>query len=721
MSTQASYLAFIQAAFAAEQGRVEEEIQKWRSQFSDSSLFGYSPLRFPLHLGAVAAYLFEQTGNASLAQQAARLLLRTRDLTEVYPETARARRPEYEGLPVPPLDPMFDPLLYGPAVERIRAQVAPDEYARLGEIAADSLELIWRFPEWGGHNRAMLRAASLAVCARAFPSHSRSANWQDMARELAEESWGRWSIEDTMMYQSHWLRAMIQYAEAFNLAEFNDFLQPRFTLKSMVQMLSPLGILPSYGDSHWMTHSSWEWLALLEWGARTYRDPTMKWAARRIWEERSQAESPNLYAGLVLILAHRWCDDSVPAAQPASTTDALDDLVLKKLVFRSSWDKQAAYACVNYRDEGDYARVTRDYLRTTLAVSAEKMHHGHSDEGSFAMLVHNGTLLLDESGYRESPPDGIYRADRFHNRLVWRSNAGLPGQDPWELFANNGHYRPARTERLYQTHLLDAQISRIRTSDEDAGLAWDRSIAFFPDLPAWLVIDTVLPGRAGPRTLGLLWWTNTVLARGQLSYGGSWFDTWIEQVHDWKNAQHAHLHILLPAIPGQNTPATIQTHRRDFQDEQLICASWRGETHPGQPLVFASVLWPHAPEAHDLPEVEFLPGLPDRRGAAVRLKWQGEERLLGTLTDLSTGLLAEDIRPRYTAAGRSTAYGPIQSDAAFVYARTAPGRRQAGFINGTFLEYAGHKLHQAPVSSMFQEDAGDLPGLPARFRWQTDF
>jgi hypothetical protein len=162
----------------------------------------------------VAAYLYEQTGRQAYARQAAELFLRYREFTAVYPQSARGRRPEYSGAALPPLDCVFDPIVFAPAVERIRPELSPAEDAQLAEIMADSLAMVWRFPEWGGHNRAMLRAASLAVCARAFPAHPYAGDWIAMSDELAEESWGRWSIEDAMMYQSHWLRAMIHYSEA---------------------------------------------------------------------------------------------------------------------------------------------------------------------------------------------------------------------------------------------------------------------------------------------------------------------------------------------------------------------------------------------------------------------------------------------------------------------------------------------------------------------------
>ncbi|MBM4457464.1 MAG: hypothetical protein FJ011_06805 [Chloroflexi bacterium] len=740
-------LAFIRSAYQQEHSRLDVEIEKWRGQFRSNlaynALLGYSSPKWPLHLAAVAAFLHERSGDPELAAQAAGILLRYREWIAEMPNEAAAARPESaEG--VPPLDGVFDPVVFAAACERLQPAIAAGDYRELAQIAADSLRLIWRFPEWGGHNRAMLRAASLATCGRAFADHPDAPAWNAMADELAEESWGRWSIEDAMMYQSHWVRALILYAEARGrAAELAEFSQPRMHLRAMPQLISPLGILPDFGDSHWLVHSPWEWLACLEWGARHYRDATMKWAAGCIWAERQPHETPNIYAAHVLTLAWRWCDDAMPAHFPSDTADALDDLVAKKIVFRTGWDPGATYACLNYRDEGDYGRIARDYLRTNLAVSAEKMHHGHADEGSISLLIHDGTILLHESGYREDPPDGVYRADIYHNRLVWRpgivtgrgdparSPAGAGGVDARPVptcsvrdLMDNGHYKPVRTERLYQTRLGDAQISRVRMGDEREGIAWDRTIFFLRELPCWVVVDAAVALRAGPRTFGLLWWTTDVLAQGP-----AWSDTHIRRIRAWENRRAAALRIITPEIPGQTIITAQETLRRCFQDEIALASLWRGHHEAGRAVNFVTALWPHPyssparasppTEPAPAPQVEVLSSDPPGRGIAVRLTWGGETRLLATLNDLGASWLQDEVRPRYAFEQGKTAYGALVTDAALAYLRSSD-RVWAGFVNGTRLDYEGAALYCSPLNAMFQEDRTDRPGAAARFRWQSD-
>jgi len=335
MSTKAEYLGFIEAAYEREKGCFEEEFTRGLGQVKNPQpLFGYIPPRWMLDFGATCAFLFTYNYQLHFAEQAKNALFFYREWLKYLPAGAAQERPEYsEGMA--PLEPVFYPVIFVPAVECIRDTLSSSELEILVGILADSLRPIWRFPEWGGHNRAMLRAAGLALSASAFPEHAEANLWATMADELAEESWGRWSIEDTMLYQAHWLRALVIYAEARDRVQvLKDMIQPRMHLKAITQLVSPLGILPDYGDSHWLMHSHWEWAACLEWGARAYRDQAMKWTADRIFRGR-QADIPDAYLATVAALAWMWCDESLPEATPVNQDDALDDLAIKKKVWRT--------------------------------------------------------------------------------------------------------------------------------------------------------------------------------------------------------------------------------------------------------------------------------------------------------------------------------------------------------------------------------------------------
>jgi hypothetical protein len=342
------------------------------------------------------------------------------------------------------------------------------------------------------------------------------------------------------------------------------------------------------------------------------------------------------------------------------------------------------------------------------------MHHGHADEGSIALLVHDGTVLLHESGYREAPPDGMYRADVYHNRLIWRPGTLDPSALPAALM-DRGHYVPARTERLYHTRLGEADIARVRITDDAQGVTWDRSVFFLADLPCWVVVDAARALADAEHTFALLWWTTDVLG-----CGADWADTHIGAIQDWQNARNAALRIITPDIAEQPTLQASATFRRAFQNEVLLASTCRSTA--GRTINFVTVLWPHPHEPRQEDEglqVEVIPSEPAGRGIGVRLKWRGETRLLATLNDLAAGVTTEDVRPRYNFERGKAVYGPLLTDGAFAYVRETADP-WAGFINGTRLDYAGKTLYAGLPHAMFQEDRTDRPGVPARFRWESN-
>jgi hypothetical protein len=717
MPTRKELEQIVEKAYLLEKDRFGEEIQHGRQQAKEASaLFGFMPNGWFLNYASTCSFLYRVNGDPIFARQARDGLFYYQDWLNDLPGDASSLRPEYAS-GVPPMEPVFQPVVFLPVVKRIQDTLSAADLAILADLVSRSFTPVWRFPEWGGHNRAMLRAAGLALAAQIFPGHPESVHWTRLADELAEESWGRWSIEDAMLYQPHWLRALVRYAEARSREEeLRDFIQPRIYLKAITQLLSPLGILPDFGDSHWLMHSHWEWMACLEWGARSYRDPSMKWAAQRIFES-IRTDSPDVYTASVALLAWEWCDESVPSRPPLNKDDALDDLLQKKIVWRTGWNPEAAYACLNYRDEGDYARVARDYLRQTLAVSAEKMHHGHADEGSFTMLVQDRTLLLHESGYRENPPDGIYRAAPYHNRLVWRKGHQPAGQSQLAFLIGDGSYHPTRTERLYQTRLGDIEYCRIRTTDENEGLVWDRSVIFLERYPCWIVADGVRSTVSAQRSLSTIWWTTAILGQGE-----DWFDTHIDAIQDWKNRRNSSLWIGLPVIPGQDQSRSVEPHRRSFQNELALIHTWNGAHESGFFIHFVSVLWPHR-QADTIPvQGEIFTAVastPYGRGIGISMRWRNEERLFGVLSDLECGVGQEENQPVYTTEAGLTGYGTLNSDAAFCAWRKQGEAEWAGFINGTRLEVKDRTLYQGLPHGMFQQNRTARPGIPKRFRWET--
>jgi hypothetical protein len=103
----------------------------------------------------------------------------------------------------------------------------------------------------------------------------------------------------------------------------------------------------------------------------------------------------------------------------------------------------------------------------------------------------------------------------------------------------------------------------------------------------------------------------------------------------------------------------------------------------------------------------------------VRLHWNGDERIIGTLNDLTVGFGQDNIRPTCTAELALTEYGEVRSDAAFVMVRKNQQGLWAGFINSTFMSYSNRVLYEGLPHPLFQENKQARQGVPARFRRES--
>jgi hypothetical protein len=229
-------------------------------------------------------------------------------------------------------------------------------------------------------------------------------------------------------------------------------------------------------------------------------------------------------------------------------------------------------------------------------------------------------------------------------------------------------------------------------------------------------MDTVFETRPELRTYSSMWWSMEMLNRGQ-----NWFETYVSHFVDWQNPKNAGLLLVFPQLPDPEFRIEVEHTRRSYQEETAIETIWSGKAQTGKPINFIAVLWPHDFDDQDparAAAVKLVRSIPSGRGLAVSIDWQGTHRLLTTLNDLSVSWLQEEIRPRYRAENGSVAFGPVSSDAAFTYTRKQGESISTGLINGTRLAYHGRVLFQALECGMFQENATQVPGIAARFRWE---
>lgn len=714
-------LAEVEAGWRASLEPATQADRTWRE------LFGYAPPGRALQLAQLAAFLYATEGREEDALRAAHLLVRMAGYREQVPAELVGSRVEYaDGLPAVPS--FFHLADYAEAWERVRGCRAIDAATRrtVDEALAGSADFVFVFPEWGAHNRAMLRAVGLAQTARTLPAHPRAETWRRMAAALAEDSLGGWEIEDAQVYHPIWLFALLRYAEVAGRPEVFTSLQVRYYLRYFLELLDPRGAVPDFGDG-WWDGSLARTYACLEWGAARLADPELRWGARRVYGAMGpDPGDPSLARALLFArLAGRMDPDLGSREPPLTSGPVLDDVIGKKLVLRDGRGPDDRYLLLNFRDEGDWGVLQRDYLRQTLAVEEEKMHHGHSDEGALVLFMQGGSVLLHDAGYRDvapSGPHGAYRADLFHNRLVARPRAREAGQDLFELLADSGAYRPTRTELVDFVRFEEVTYARVRVDALGAGYVWDRTL-ILPHGPPWVVVvDTLRVTEPGPRTFAALW------AVGELLESGPGFALGATtRVGDRELPSARQLALLFPGRTAAPEAFPLVRHRRR---EQVLCAVQSGVYDPGARLSFATVLWPVDPGVDPrvlADRVRLL--VADPPGVAVALAIDdaddedgGEARWTLLLkADLTLGLTEADVRPRYDPrAGRVESDG-LATDADLLVVHRAGGVARWWATDMTHVRIDGRVAMQARPMQFFQTSGrSDVVGRAKWRRWEGE-
>ncbi|MBO9604899.1 MAG: hypothetical protein J7639_03060 [Paenibacillaceae bacterium] len=754
---KADYQAYVAQAAALGRSELEEKVAAWRRSYSPDTFLGmYAAPSAVVVQAQLEAFLYRATGLREHAEQARRHLLGVGDYRAIVPPEVIARHPEYAA-GIPALEACFQLPFY------IHGYLAIQGSGVLGEADEDaiaetirgSIACTLHFPEWGAHNRSMLRVWALALAVRALAGREgegwrRTLNgWAHMRDVLAEESWGGWSIEDAQSYLPFWLVSCIEYSvHTGREPAYFRMPQTKYYFDFVAGLATGYGQIPDFGDANFNTN--WHiWLACLEKGAAVYKCGLMKDAAARIaaFGLADQPVSPGIAA--YLALACDWADDTVPPERPqGGSGELLEDLVGKKIVFRGGGEgdgesesaggrEDETYLLYNYRDEGDYALVARDNLRTTLPVPAEKMHHGHSDENAVLFLAAKRTILLHDGGYREQVPNGKYRADLYHNRLVFRDGeraAPLRAGAVYDALHDDGRYRRVRTEKLHFRRFAPLDYARTRLYDEGRKLVWDRMIAYLKQAGVFLVVDTVLAQADGHMTTANVWHTGLAEAVGA---GG--FATRVPFVHrgigcrnPYVNADELALLVEFPLAAGRVIGS--ERIRRNYGEGVMLYEAETKRFQPGDRSTFVTVLTPYArskpAEGHvGRVIVTHAPAA----GDALALRYDGADGAsplhLAYKLDLGIGIGAPIFAggPQFTRESGTIVYGDgggdsgggnggdgIMTDADFAYAAEDGAY---GFVNGSGLTFRGRERFAAPLRSTFRFGANDF--VPTVSKWRA--
>ena len=722
-SPREAYLRLALAAYENSLASCENRIEEWRRGYKPTEKTGYCPPAEPAWLANLAASLYNLTGHDAYAREAVRLLARQHEFKSAFPESLRATRPEY-ARGVPTVIDFFQLPYFARAYLYVRNAPCMTDDARkvIERSIAESADFILYHAEWGPMNRAMLRAEGLMLAAEACPEHPAAADWRKLASLTAADSRGQWSEEDSMIYQPVWISSLIRYADLVDDPSLYAVHTVSHYFEYFLRLLSPAGMIPDYGDARW--NESWaEYIACLERGAKEYKRGDMKWAASRILKDMVPWFGGALDArmGIALADAYRWADDTIQPQTPyAGSQEAMDDLIGKKIVFRNGWDRDADYMMLNYRDEGPYARVPRDYLRQTIPVEEEKMHHGHADENAICLLMSGGSVLLHDGGYRDEIPSGrfgAYRADYFHNRLVVRPYKKHADQPLFEFLRNSGGYCPVRTEKIDFFTSEDVDVSRTRLLDDQLGYTSDRVIVYVKPNELYLVFDIVTFHRDGYYTLATLWHATHVLDQGDNSFVTA-VDTVAGRTLPKTKA------LLIAFLEGGDRRSGVFDIRRHRQDESAVYQTLASHYHAGHRETFVTALIPHrrgADVAARLGALELLDANTSRDGIGIKLTDEQGVRYICVKEDLAMGVLPSNARPRYTFDSGRVRYGPIETDASFAYATTRSGKLSFLATHMVKVLFDGCEVFSArPNTFWLQPDGGPTVYGPTKWRMWYD-
>ena len=711
---------------SAEKGWKEypEVIAQWKATTKPNVLWGYDSPAHPIYLASTLAFLYEQTRDKSYATKTVELLAMYGDLRNTYPQDYAKARAEYVN-GVPAIANFFFMPPYIRAYLRIRNSGVLDAKTKqkIETDLAGSADFIFHFPEWGAMNRAMLRAEALIYAVLAMPDHPHAKKWRQMAEIIADDNLKQWEIEDATVYHPVWLLSLFSYAEAANKLELYETPIINYYLKYFTKLMAPTGLIPEFGDARWS--SSWEGLrfvSIFEKGATVYKNPEMKWAAQVTLQN---AKKPNAVLGVgeayALTDAYRWADESIKPQRPNSLSqEVLEDVVGKKVVFRNGWDESSAYLLLNYRDEGDGGWLQREYLRQTISVEEEKMHHGHSDENSIVLLMNKGAVLLHDAGYRDDLPSGkfgAFRADYYHNRIVARKNKRDKYQTSLiEFVQNSGAYRPVRTQKIDFLNLKEVDMSRTRLIDDNLGYQWDRVITYVKDQNFFVVIDGIKILRGDYFTFSNFWHAQHVLARGEHFY-----DVATDSIQTFKFSPQQSLLIYFPETYAKT--AGVEPIRRSYQDEQAIYQTQSSGYKVGDTEVFVTVLIPHdrsiKPETF-LPKFKLLETSAPYKAVGIEINNGERKSILGVKIDLEMEIARENIRPRYLYDLGKIKYGDFETDAHFLFATADKNTVNYSASNVLKVIYNGKALMEAlPNTHGLQLDgAPDRVGFTKWRYWE---
>lgn len=696
------YLNLIRQAAAWHRENYESEVLRWRQRFDPESILARDFPRGIFISATFEAFLYHLTGIQEHGEQAKSALLQLQEIERWFPTAFGPNRHQ-------------DPYLFWKRVPAVPPEaynylkdsglLSPAEKQTIENWLADYAEWWFNFHEWGAHNRTLWTTRDFARIIQLLPAHPEREKWLKLCRHLLKTSWGNWSIEDAQIYLPLWLSKIMHLADILEMpglyAEYNVL----YYLNYFLNQLAPHGMVTDYGDARWQ--ECWHWyLTCFERGAKEYQQPEFKWAAARIFETKARHARPE-EIDIDFPFLYECCDDTVTVQKPtAGSRQVMDELVGKKIVFRGGWEPESTFLMLNYKGDQDYGRCDRDYLRHSINVPAEKMHHGHADENAVCLLMSQGSVLLNDAGYRETLTNGMYRADFYHNRLVFRNAPPNPNEPLLNTLHQRSWYHPTQTEKIHFFNYADWDYSRTRVSRAEEGWEWDRVIVYFKKLDLFAVVDCVRVLKDCDLNISNLWQVEQVL-----NFGPNWFDTRFNEFYGWKNPGDRRL--LIWYLPRPERKVSTEQILRNKVVNRTIYQTLFGTFRQGDFIPFVTLLAPHD-RGVDLSALTAqitalnTPNYPQAVG--VKLEHASGTYYLGIKCDLEMDLQPLEFRPRYTYERGKLNFGEIlETDARFSVVHETADKVHYGFAEATRLIFKNKLLYEAPsLQTSLEHPNGDF-------------
>lgn len=623
-----------------------------------------------------------------------------------------------------PMETMFCPTYYLLAYKGLSEEglVTEEEKEYCKKAVFRSIKPLFAYTDWGPQNRGMIKGTNLMLAGTCFPQAKESGDCLKLGEVLCGESLGKWSVEDAQVYIPIWLNEIIVYQEICGKKDFYSSPVVKFYFDYLLNLMTPDGMMPEFGDGRFL-NSAEACICCLEKGAVIYRDGRMRYGAEKMTGylcERLIPYESTLNNVCFLASALIWSDESVePEPFSMKSAEILDDMIGKKYRFCNGGEGDCGYLLFNYRDEGDYGRRVRSYMRSTLVVEKEKMHHGHSDENSIVLLTAGDSILLRDGGYREMDGgerllEGSYRSDFYHNKLLVRRGKPESGMEFIDFCTKEPDYCKVRTDKIYFETFAHCDAARTRLVDKVHQAECDRTIVYDKDYNYYLVLDTVKALADGDYTFGPVFFGEELLKEGDTYYLTNHevvCDQPIEK--HFKNGEDYRLKL---QFPQKEFHCGSQEIRRSYHQENGLYQIFSGYLKKDETVSMVTLLQP-AKRDGSTKQVTVKEAVPVENGISVEISADCGKIVFAFRYELNAGHEEGIIKPDYQFGNTGIRYGELYTDALFSHIWKENGKTAYELISFTRAEYEGRLLWQVPASSLIQGDFTLAEGISEWNKW----